>query len=1391
MPSDAPRTDRLQLLDRLIPPVDVTCLDNIDPVRDDAQLRKELRPHWELHSFEPDDSPLRLAFRTELRRLMARELAASTGYLTPQECYYGIPPNLWKLIDSPSGARFIDTYMYFGAQLIRDRNPVDEVRSPHALPAPPPMENLGHLMADFVESETNLRPAPSAEAETVKGNIELALKFLYNCIHKEKERQDFELWLRRLSHPSSPEEAAAKQKIYYGLHEWLEKKAELYISLPSDALRARFAIYDLYWLARILGADVASTGVVTYRYTCWLDELHDRQKSLEAGYDEVQRKHLQWIRDRREEALRRAFSLGCDLIQESVQIAAERSECKQPPTDSFVRKWRFVFDEEMEEIRAQRTLRFFPSENPPAPNPGPGHFDDPGKEWSNRMKSGDSLHDLVGLAFSGGGIRSATFNLGILEGLKEVDLLRKVDYISTVSGGGYIGAWLVANVKRRPYWLSKTAGWEKSIEHLRQFSNYLSPRLGILSADTWTMVGTWSRNTLLVQLVVFSAILTAILAARAGKAVFDWWGDAIISGNFLDGALLGVPFSGVSPLALSLFQKLPILFFLISVAGIGINLFLCDPAKRNFRFWPFPYGQRAVQMLVVIPFWSVSFLIAVSLWTEAHQHPFLDIATYSGIFLPAWNVWKSHLLIEFACLSILASLSFSGSLFRKLFFGPMIGLGSLVVLFASMCGIMRLFHSWTGTLQSDDAGIALGAMYGFAAYVWGPVLVMAALSLTIISFLGFLGRQSGEQSREWWTRMGSWLSMYGTACLIFSLCTIYGPLLAASLHEYSPTIHWTAVIAWVATTVGGLLAGNSTSTKGNNPDSTAKILKEILAKLGSILFIAGILVGLASLLQVFFATLEDYPGPPIDTGIHYWSSLQNVPNWHIFVTFFAVAAITGIFSWRFDINVFSLNMFYGNRLIRCYLGATRQPPEDKREPQEFIGFDERDDFPMSELRVVKPASTSFTAGQDFRGPFPIVNCALNLGGSADLTVHTRHSASFTLTPLRCGADRDEVGYVELDNLAKNFKYAGDRNPTVGQIMAVSGAAANPNMGYHTSPVVAFLLTVFNVRLGWWFPNPRLGEKTNKSRWFPLKYLVLELLGLAGERSRYVNVSDGGHFENLGVYELLRRRCKVVIASDSECDPELTFASLGNLIRIADVDFGAKIIIQVDSIRKDPDRGLSTHHASVGRIEYKNGDDGYFIYIKSSLTGDEDPAVVQYQSQSPDFPHETTADQFFAEDQFESYRSLGRHIIARLFRDIDANAAPVEAARQLRNQWMPATDTTRRLSGNTRPLDELWERLRTTRTLGLLQQELFDNEPTPLRQANVEEEVFCVELIQLMENVYLDMKLDDHWEHPDNRGWKQQFLTWVKSGTLQGVWYENKRLFGLRFQVFCKKYLGLG
>jgi hypothetical protein len=210
------------------------------------------------------------------------------------------------------------------------------------------------------------------------------------------------------------------------------------------------------------------------------------------------------------------------------------------------------------------------------------------------------------------------------------------------------------------------------------------------------------------------------------------------------------------------------------------------------------------------------------------------------------------------------------------------------------------------------------------------------------------------------------------------------------------------------------------------------------------------------------------------------------------------------------------------------------------------------------------------------------------------------------------------------------------------------------MGYHTSAAMSALMSVFNVRLGRWCGNTRHPTAWRMgSPHFGGFSLIKEVFGMLDSQASFLNISDGGHFENLGIYELVRRRCHVVVAVDAGCDPDYQFEDLANAIRKCWTDFGVRIDIDLAEMRpKGSSKGStkrSQSHFAVGCIRYpKAPAPGILIYIKASLTGDESSDVKEYAAAHPGFPHQSTGDQFFDENQFESYRELGRHVGLKVF-----------------------------------------------------------------------------------------------------------------------------------------------
>jgi hypothetical protein len=1351
---------------------------------DEPERRRVLRFHRETPQRRSEDKEFRLAVDRELGTLGQLELAAETLGDDARQQALGEIQEVNRefedlIFNSPAFAHYLDSYLYFKIRFAagRFRNPRLQLTEPPplanasrmnerpvGLPSPPEFEGMGSRRVAHDVNRFFALPK-SAEAEE-------ALAFLDDYVEESGETREFDLWLRGLFPGGKKDQRF--QTLAQGLYDWARERYEFYLSIEErgtraahvarwreqtrveggfharNPLAARCGVTELYWLARILRAEVSPRGIVTYFDRSWLHYLPTRcllnrpKESTLPVKEEIL--HI-------EDVLRSVFDYACDMIQNAIEMAEFCQKKRAYPEDYRERPsksddWRAVQDAEIEEIGKQRHERLIAADTHPAVASQPPAPRTSETYWSKRTRTGEYQENLVGVALSGGGIRSATFALGVLQRLKDLDFLRQVDYLSTVSGGGYIGSWLLGNVRRTQYFLSAMTSWEESIDYLRNYSKYLAPQSGFLSADTWVIWGTWIRNATLIQLTAIAWLSALFALAFLAKAGFEAVGRV----------------AGPMRFALT-----AILVFL--AWRIWLNLRTLRERKVK------PTEHRTLVLLA----WAGAFVAAALLWSTSVRLPHDTPASYRQILLAEWTYWHWYLgvclfggLYALALISLRAEDHRGGGLggAARILWSFVVVVLSGGVLYLAICGVRYLFDEWA----AKDSG-----QLGWYAYVFGPELVLLSMALAVVIFIGLVAGASANWRREWWTRYGSWIAIYGAGFMALALAAVFGRVWLSHLFLLTGAgwraIQWGAVIGWVASTAAGLLAGNSDKTKGGGQGSS-KVL-EWVAPIGGIVFIAGAVLALSAVLQVVLVRIW------LDSSGFWWSDLDSLLAAHglgAMLVSLAILAICGaIFSWRFNLNIFGMNQFYRNRLVRCYLGATRWMPGLRR-PNRFTGFDEYDDLDLAELRSDAPGYK-----EKFRGPFPLVNCSLNLGGSSDLSVKTRQSTSFTLTPLSAGAARQKVGFAPMNVDRSGFS----GGVSVGEAASISGAAASPNMGYNTSPLVAVLLTMFNVRLAWWFPNPGKKRWNDSSFGLGVVYLIQEFLGIADETGYYVNVSDGGHFENLAIYELIRRRAKVIVASDAECDPDLAFGSLGNVIRICETDLGAKIDIDVESIRKQKN-GKSRAHCVVGKIAYSNGSLGYLIYLKSSMTGDEDADIEQYRAVHPDFPHQSTSDQFFTEDQFESYRRLGYHIATLAFRGIEPGADLVGAAGKLYDLWTPSGVASDIFVKHAATLDLIWERFRASTELHPLLQELMADQPGPDlgTRPGHEHLAACLELTQLMENVFLDLRLDDFWDHPDNRGWAVLFTMWAKSPIFRSAWKSIHGTFGIRFEYFCRRRLGL-
>ena len=317
-------------------------------------------------------------------------------------------------------------------------------------------------------------------------------------------------------------------------------------------------------------------------------------------------------------------------------------------------------------------------------------------------------------------------------------------------------------------------------------------------------------------------------------------------------------------------------------------------------------------------------------------------------------------------------------------------------------------------------------------------------------------------------------------------------------------------------------------------------------------------------------------------------------------------------------------------------------PIQRNAAEPLHGFDPDDNIQLHQLA---------TQHQAIRKPFHILNIAINLVRAENLAWQQRKAQSFTASPLFCGSWN--LGYRRSSDYGINGQLR--KAITLGTALAISGAAASPNMGYHSAPPVTFLLAFFNVRLGWWLGNPGPAGRNTFDRSCPriaVRPMLAEAFGLTDAANPYVYLSDGGHFENLGLYEMVLRRCHYIVVSDGSCDADRSFTDLGNAIRKIRIDLGIDIEIETELLELQAGSRMSRAHFALGLIRYDRVDHGappgLLIYLKPSLTGNEPADVTEYANGHEEFPHEPTADQFFDESQFESYRALGFHIADKVF-----------------------------------------------------------------------------------------------------------------------------------------------
>ena len=859
-------------------------------------------------------------------------------------------------------------------------------------------------------------------------------------------------------------------------------------------------------------------------------------------------------------------------------------------------------------------------------------------EADSRKEFYRSLNNLnrSALCLSGGGIRSATFCLGVIQALAAFDLksgkfradqgnlgepedslLGRFHYLSTVSGGGYIGSWLSSwrshddFHKVRNELVGRPDGPDvepPEVSWLRAYSNYLTPRVGIGSADAWTAVALYARNLLLNWLVILPVLCLVLFLLK----------------------LIATTSVGVA--------RNPDLWWLVGVIGLigAASLVVAQAfttAHRPVRREPQPEtlkGQRPVaspnnigQRAFItrdLP-WSVLSAIAFTIlfcsqlgtaWIEnSDRNVVLVTLAIVGAFLFAigwiagWPVRRSRK-------------DFALWVASGLVYGALVGLGAYLFVLLNPYG------------ARTDFNLSLPIIFGI------PWVLMSQLIAEMI-FVGLVSYEiDSDSDREWLGRAAGLVSAAAIGWAVTAFLSVgVGNLVYHNDFDLGRYITALGGVSGIATALIGKSGKTSATTDDNDQSWTGFALNLLLSIAGPV-FVAALIVVLSIALDILMfgdTLLHALHAPAPTTPIIVLYLLAGV----------AVAIIVEVIaSKNVNINRFSLHAVYRNRLVRGYLGAARQA----RNPDRFTGFDAEDNIRVHTLWP--PRATS--EGRNTFGLFHVLNMSLNVVEAKRLAWQERKAEPFTVSPRHCGS--------AFKGFRPSCEYAGTGGITLGTAMAISGAAVSPNMGYYSSPSISLLLAFFNVRLGWWLGNPgRQGQHsyTSEGPDFAITPLIEEAFGLTTDDRPYVYLSDGGHFEDLGLYEMVRRRCRFIVVVDAGEDARLEFDDLGNAVRKIHIDLGIRITFEgllelknrpprADVGKQQPD---IPYHA-IGVIDYKAADgdgcsNGTILYIKPALHWTEPAGIASYAAAHKAFPHETTTDQWFTESQFESYRSLGFEI----------------------------------------------------------------------------------------------------------------------------------------------------
>ena len=917
-------------------------------------------------------------------------------------------------------------------------------------------------------------------------------------------------------------------------------------------------------------------------------------------------------------------------------------------------------------------------------------------KWSRA--SFDSKPQSVGFGLSGGGIRSATFCLGVFQALAKLKLLGEIDYVSSVSGGGYFAGLFgriftrddVDSVEDVEAILSPDrAGqvldpgpvrWKDGLfRWIRENGRYLAPKGG---GDLLLGLAVMLRNWVSLQAVMMVFVLEVLLLSQLLRALFEEAGWLPKLSSMATGWFLWSPYILLAG-AVVVVAAFPLgsAYWLIPQTGPEEG----PGAGRQGLRWP-PFAVLFFVITVALTYLVSSWLCPQCSWSAsrgAHRIAWLALVV-CGMALVFWyaavvqsagpeGAFRSPRDIQVKLYRDAQARNLTSATLRT----------SLAITFA--IAAVALIDS------AAQTAYVLTLCDKFHPYKWmvplfTPVAAIAPFAKWIVSMI------SGDGKGKRFSPPLKLLASVGAALVIV-------PAL----------IGMDAISYWVA--FGDRLPANVPAVL---VDQTPAALSP-----GSLTIDpAGI-------------SFKCGPPPAVDSGQdckQTASSKVSQPRpgrlWRLVLALIGATILSLLFgiTWPF-INRSSLATIYTDRLTRAYLGASN-PSRYEVESGAVSEVMQGDDITQSEYWNAAGADL-YKKG----APIHLVNVTINetldpasqlqqqdrkgIGmaqGPAGVSAGIRHHVVFQKSNNAEDQYRNVRTFPSDKNTYRMFDYNGNyegQRLTVGKWIGISGAAVATGLGSLTNIGASLLTGFFNVRLGYWWnsgvdrkvlrtkpkPTQEIGRQLN--RLFPVQtYLLDELLArFHGSARQHWYLTDGGHFENLGAYELIRRRLRLIVVIDAAADHDYVFEDLANLIRKARLDFGAEIrFLEANelttfisspaqkyfgtleqlrrgvwskepvndptsagrrlSVAADEDR-LSLGRAALAYVTYdgKPEPESLLLLVKPTLTGDEPADVLRYHGANPSFPHQTTAEQFFDEAQWESYRKLGEHIAERLFQKV--------------------------------------------------------------------------------------------------------------------------------------------